>query len=116
MHYAPVEGSDDSGKHYNILADTTKAILAHNLLLLIGDCNAHRGTDETPITYYEQTNSNGQLLLDLALETNMIITNTQFQKRRVKLWKFIANTSGFKSQIVYILIDQKRRNVGTSSS
>ena len=78
VHYAPVEGSDDSGKHYNILADTTKAIPAHNLLLLIGDCNAHIGTDETPITYYEQTNSNGQLLLDLALETNMIITNTQF--------------------------------------
>ena len=116
VHYAPVEGSDDSGKHYNILADTTKAIPAHNLLLLIGDCNAHIGTDDAPITYYEQTNSNGQLLLDLALETNMIITNTQFQKRRVKLWKFIANTSGFKSQIDYILIDQKWRNVRTSSS
>ena len=96
--------------------DTIKAIPTHNLLLLIGDCNAYIGTNDALITYYEQTNSNGQLLLDLALETNMVITNTQFQKRRVKLWKFIANTSGFKSQIDYILIDQKWRNVGTSSS
>ena len=31
-------------------------------------------------TYYEQTNSNGQPLVDLAIETNMVITNTQFQK------------------------------------
>ena len=116
VHYAPVEGSDDSGKHYNILADTTKAIPAHNLLLLIGDCNAHIGTDDAPVTYYEQTNSNGQLLLHLVLETNMAITNTQFQKRRVKPWKFIADTSGLKSQIDYTLIDQKWRNVGTSSS
>ena len=95
--------------------DTIKAIPAHNLLLLIGDCNARIETDDALITYYEQTNSNGQLLPDLALETNMVI-NTQFQKRRVKLWKFIADTSGLKSQIDYILIDQKWRNVGTSRS
>ena len=53
--------------------DTIKAIPAHDLLLLIGDCNAHIETDDALITYYEQTNSNGQLLLDLVLETNMII-------------------------------------------
>ena len=116
VHYAPVEGSDDSGKHYNILADTTKAIPAHNLLLLIGDCNARIGTDDAPVTYFEPTNSNGQLLLHLVLETNMAITNTQFQKRRVKPWKFIADISGLKSEIDYTLIDQKWRNVGTSSS
>ena len=96
--------------------DAIKAIPAHNLLLLIGDCNAYIGTNDALITYYEQTNSNGQLLLDLALETNMVITNTQFQKRRVKLWKFIADTSGLESHIDYILTDQKWRNVGTSSS
>lgn len=107
VHYAPVEGLDDSGRYYNILVDTIKAIPAHNLLLLIGDCNAHIGTDDAPITYFEQTNSNGQPLVDLALETNMVITNTQFQKRIVKLWKFITDTSDLKSQIDYILIDQK---------
>ena len=44
------------------------------------------------------------------LKTNMVIANTQFQKRRGKLWTFIADTSGLKSQIGYILINQKWRN------
>ena len=38
LHYAPEGESDDFGQHYNILSDTIKAIPAHNLLLVIGDC------------------------------------------------------------------------------
>ena len=52
----------------------------------------------------------GQVLLDIALETNMVIPNTQFQKRKGKLWTFIADTSGLKLRIDYILINQKWKN------
>ena len=58
VHYAPVEGSDDSEQHYNILADTIKTMPGHNLLLVIGDCNALIGTDDALYTYLKQTNSN----------------------------------------------------------
>lgn len=101
MHYAPVEGSEDSEKHYNILADTIKTIPCHNLLLVIRECNALIGTDDALFTFLEQTNSSGQVLLDIALETNMVIANKQFQKRKGKLWTFIADTSGLKLQITY---------------
>ena len=65
-----------------ILADTIKTIPAHNLLRVIGDCNAHIGTDDAPFTYHEQTNSNGQLLLDMALETNMVIVKVSEAERK----------------------------------
>ena len=64
MHYAPVEGSDDSEQHYNILADTIKTMPGHNLLLVIGDCNALIGTDDALYTYLKQTNK--QQLLKLS--------------------------------------------------
>ena len=101
MHYAPVEGSEDSEKHYYILADIIKTIPCHNLLLVIRERNALIGTDDALFTFLEQTNSSGQVLLDIALETNMVIANKQFQKRKGKLWTFIADTSGLKLQITY---------------
>ena len=102
-----MEGSEHSEKHYNILADTIKTIPDHNLLLVIGECNALIRTDDALFTYFEQTNSNGQVLLDIALEINMVIANTQFQKRKGKLWTFIADKSGLELRIDYILINQK---------
>lgn len=101
VHYAPVEGSEDSEKHYNILADIIKTIPCHNLLLVIRERNALIGTDDALFTFLEQTNSSGQVLLDIALETNMVIANKQFQKRKGKLRTFIADTSGLKLQITY---------------
>ena len=79
-------------------------------MLVIGECNALIGTDDALFTYLEQTNSNGQVLLDIALETNMVLANKQFQKRKGKLWTFIADTSGLKLQIDNILINQKWKN------
>ena len=51
-----------------VIANTIKTIPARNLLHVIGDCNAYIGTDDATFKYHEQTNSNGQLLLDMALE------------------------------------------------
>ena len=49
-------------------------------------------------------------LLDLAEENDLIITNTTFQKRSGKLWTYISDMNGTKSQIDYILINRKWKN------
>ena len=54
--------------------------------------------------------SNGKLLLDLAEENDLIITNTTFQKRSGKLWTYLSDMNGSKSQIDYILINRKWKN------
>ena len=110
VHYSPTEGSVDAEEHYANLANVVNSLPKHNIILLIGDFNAHIGKTSAKHTYHETTNNNGKLLLELANETNMIITNTNFQKRRGKLWTFISDMSGAKSQIDYILVNHKWKN------
>lgn len=110
VHYSPTEGSVTAEDHYNNLANAINSIPKHNVLLVVGDFNAHIGKDDAAHTYHENTNSNGKLLLDLAEENNLIITNTTFQKRSGKLWTYLSDMNGNKSQIDYILINRKWKN------
>ena len=85
VHYSPTEGSDTAEEHYNNLVTAISAVPKHNILLVLGDCNAHLGEEAVKHTYHKRTNSNGEHLLDLACEAHLIITNTAFQKRKGKL-------------------------------
>ena len=105
IHYAPVESSEDAEEHYTNLAAAIDSIPKHNLIMVIGDCNAHIGPRDVQYTYHESTNSNDQHLLDLEIESNLIITNTKFQKKPGKMWTYISDMSGLKSQIDYILVN-----------
>ena len=115
VHYSPTEGSDTAEKHYNNLVTAISEVPKHNVLLVFGDCNAHLGEEAVKHTYHKRTNSNGKHLLDLASETNLIITNTAFQKRKGKLWTFLSDMTGSKSQIDYILINKKWKILSRTS-
>ena len=54
--------------------------------------------------------SNGQHLLNLALERNLVITNTTFQKRIGKRWTYLSDMTGYESQIDFIIVNRKWRN------
>ena len=41
VHYSPTEGSDTAEEHYNNLVTAISAVPKHNVLLVLGDCNAH---------------------------------------------------------------------------
>ena len=110
VHYSPTEGSATAEDHYNNLANAIKSIPKHNVLLVVGDFNAHIGKEDAAFTYHEITNSNGKLLLDLAEENDLTITNTTFQKRSGKLWTYLSDMNGSKSQIDYILVNRKWKN------
>ena len=97
VHYSPTEGSETAEDHYNNLTNAIKSVPKHNVLLVVGDCNAHIGKEEAKFTYHRVTDTNGKLLLDLAEENNLIITNTTFQKRPGKLWTYISDMNGTKS-------------------
>ena len=110
VHYAPTEGSKGTEEHYNSLANVINAIPKHNITMVIGDCNTHIGKDDTKYTFHDRTNANGKLLIDIAEEPNMIIPNTTFQKKPGKLWTYVSDMGGTKSQIDYILINRKWKN------
>ena len=113
--YSPTEGdsSDIAEDFHNTLRHAVSNIPAHNLLLVIGDFNSHLGKDhpeDTGVYYHSTTNRNGHLLRDTLLECRLVATNHCFQKRHGKLWTFLSDATGTKSQIDYILIRKKWRN------
>ena len=110
VHYAPVQGDEDAIYHYEQLSDITRTIPKHNVLLVIGDCNAHLSPEDALYTFQDKTNDNGKLLLDCSIQANLIIANTRFQKKRGKLSTFMSEMNNRKPQIDYILINSKWKN------
>ena len=111
VHYAPAEGDEDAIDHYEQLSDITCTIPKHNVLLVIGDCKGHLGPENKLCTFHDKTNNNGKLLLDYSVETKLIIANTRFQKKQGKLFTFMSEMNNHKSQIDYILINNKWKNL-----
>jgi hypothetical protein len=107
VHYSPTEGSADAEDHYNQLADAIRTIPKHNVRFVIGDFNAHLEKDFALFSYHDTTNSNGNFMIDLCQESDLVVTNTMFQKRKGKLWMYISDMTGHKSQVDYILVNRK---------
>ena len=87
--YAPTMTNPDDNKEafYNQLSSTLRDIPRTDKLLLIGDFNARIGRDNDKWTMvmgkYEigKRNSNGELLLALCSEFELIVTNTMFKQK-----------------------------------
>ena len=58
VHYSPVEGSASAEDHYENLLAAIDEIPKHNVLLVVGDINAHLGEDIAKFTYHKNTNTN----------------------------------------------------------
>ena len=87
--YSPTNCADitDAEDFYHHLADTIKEVPKHNLLLVGGDFNAQIGpTVLIPSSsYHVAPNRNGEFLLDILTECNLIALNTYYRKRPGKL-------------------------------
>ena len=110
VHYSPTEGSETAEEHYRQLANAVRSIPKHNLLLVMGDFNAHIDKSVVRFPYHNQCNNNGKLMADFMQETDLLVTNGRFQKKKGKLWTFISDMSGTKTQIDYILVNKKWKN------
>ena len=72
--------------------------------------NAKIGKEDCKGTpYHDTTNRNGQLLLDVINECDMINLTTKYCKRIGKLWTF-TYPNGSKAQLDHILINKKWKN------
>ena len=110
VHYRFVEGNSEADEHYSLLSDSIKECPNHNIVLVIGDCNAEIGNEAAKYTYHQETNHNRALLIDLFQENHLMIANACFQKKTGKLWIYLSDMVGTKSQLDYILINKKWKN------
>ena len=87
IEYSPCEGSPNAEEHYNQLTIATSSIPKHNVLLKIGNFNAHISENsKSKYTYHNSSNSNGKLVIDYAEEANMLLTNTHLRKPVGKIY------------------------------
>ena len=57
--------------------------------------------------FHELTNRNGQLLIDMMNECDLIGLSTKYRKRKGKLWSF-TYPDGTKAQLDHILLINKK--------
>lgn len=83
--YSPtnVSSVEEREEFYVELAELTKNIPKHNVILVGGDMNAKIGENDAKGSVYNTTtNENGQLLLNYTHECNLKVLNTSFLKRK----------------------------------
>ena len=111
--YSPTEGASilDKENYYDELSAAISQIPAHNVLLIVGDLNAHVSPNGKWDSLHQgRANGNGKLLEDLLLEHKLEITNIRFQKRRGKLWTYVSDMNRSKTQIDFIIGRRKWKN------
>ncbi len=109
--YSPTNASseDEIDQYYEDLRGCIDSISTHNFLMLLRDFNARLGKEDARHPMHLSTNRNGNYLVDLIMETDLIVTNTYFKKCDGKLWTFLG-PGGYKAQIDYIITRRKWRN------
>ena len=110
--YSPTNCADEEivQDFYNQLLDLIKQIPKHHVLLVCGDMNAKIGKDScSGDSYHTDTNRNGEFLLDLLNECELVNLSTRYCKKKGKLWTF-SYPNGVKAQLDHILINKKWKN------
>ena len=95
---------------YDELSSLVRSIPKHNLLVIGGDMNAQIGKNgNNKYSLHNTSNRNGQHQTDFMIENRLTCLNTNFQKRKGKLWTYTyANNT--KAQIDYVFINKKWKN------
>ena len=110
--YSPTNTADeeDAKDFCSDLGNLIRQIPKHNIKIVGGDMNAKIGSSDCKgYSYHETTNRNGEFLLDLIRECEMIDLSTNFRKRKGKLWTF-TYPNGVRAQLDHILINKKWKN------
>ncbi|KAK2716470.1 hypothetical protein QYM36_006823 [Artemia franciscana] len=96
--YAPTNEADDDVKDsfYETLQAVTKDIPKHDVLCVVGDLNA-------------KINENGELLLDFALNNDLVVGGTLFEHKNVHKYTWTSPDGSTQNQIDHFLIARRWR-------
>ena len=110
--YSPTNVSEETElvTFYDELSSLVRSIPKHNMLVIGGDMNAQIGKNgNNKYSLHNTSNRNGQHLADFMIENRLAGLNTNYQKRKGKLWTYTyANNT--KAQIDFVLINKKWKN------
>ena len=105
--YSPhnISPEEEVVEFYSDLSELVDSKPAQNVLFVCGDLNAQLGKNDMLHSFHENTNRNGQDLLDFIESFNLIPTNTYFQKPACKLWA-CQYRNGSKGRLTLLLSER----------
>ena len=115
--YAPTEVAESADKEafYDKLQETVESTPRHDVLLVLGDLNAKVGQDNTGKESTMGThgcgirNNNGERLVELCEENNLVIGGTIFPHKDIHKWTWKSPDGQTNNQIDHILINRRWR-------
>ena len=115
--YAPTEVAEDADKEvfYDKLQETVESTPRHDVLLVLGDLNAKVGQDNTGKESTMGThgcgtrNDNGERLVELCEENNLVIGGTIFPHKDIHKWTWKSPDGQTNNQIDHIMINRRWR-------
>ena len=95
---------------YDELSSLVRSIPKHNVLVIGGDMNAQIGKNgNNKYSLHNTSNRNGQYQTDFRIENRLTYLNTNYQKRKGKLWTY-TYVNNNEAQIDYVFINKKWKN------
>ena len=116
--YAPINAAseEDKDQFYSTVQAAMKDIPAHDVLLLLGDFNARVGSNNTDRERVMgkhgvgECTDNGERLIDLCEENNLVIGGTLFQHKTIHKLTWTSPDRRTQSQIDHVIINGKWRH------
>jgi hypothetical protein len=114
--YAPTEGAAEivKDRFYEDLRELITSISSHTFIIMAGDLNARLGKDSHLTNsrvigshcFYDETNDNGQRLIDLCEATELRPAHSHFMNRRSRLATY-HDPNGRPFQLDHVAISMK---------
>ena len=116
--YAPTEEANEENKDefYDNLIKVCEGVSRHDALVILGDFNGKVGKEPEYLgvtgkySMHETTNDNGERMCYLAAASNLVISSTHFQHKRIHKGTWRIPGSSECNQIDHVLISKRRAN------
>src|SRR5436190_19652388 len=117
--HAPTNDKEEAEKDafYEELMKIVNEIPKYDVEIIISDINAKVGKEECfkDITgghsKHEQSNENGIKLIEFALEANMKISSTAFQRKEIHKGTWTSACGNYCNQIDHLVIERKHAKI-----
>ena len=118
VSYAPTNLANDNIKHgfFSALSDTIASVSRHDVTIALGDYNATISSSTQSRAAWsgvigpvspDNTNDNGDRMLQMCATHGLTISNTWFQRKRIHQYTWLSNDGFTKKMIDHILINRR---------
>ncbi|XP_068082863.1 craniofacial development protein 2-like [Anabrus simplex] len=112
--FAPTEEAEEKDMFYGQLEQEIECIPRQDVKIILGDFNAKVGKEEAyretvgkESLHHDESNDNGQRLIDFAMGNSMVVKSTWFQRKNIWKATWCSPDGVTFNQIDHVVIDRR---------